>query len=342
MKRQDFTFDLPKELIASRPCENRSGSRLLCVNGSDVVHKKFSDLPDLLNEGDLLIFNDSKVMQARIYGYKDTGGKAEILVERVLEEGRVLAHLKTTNSKIGTVILINDDIEIIVEGRDEALFILKLVNGRDEDKDWLEIMDKYGHMPIPPYMEREDEEFDNNRYQTIYAKKTGSAAAPTAGLHFDDDIFKRLEEKGIDKAFVTLHVGSGTFLPVRVDDIKDHVMHSEIIEVSKEVCDKIRNVRKKGGRVIAVGTTSVRCLETAAKGGELKPYKGETDIFIYPGYKFNSVDMMITNFHLPESTLLMLVSAFAGQDNIKEAYEEAIKERYRFFSYGDAMLLSPK
>ncbi len=342
MKRQDFTFDLPKELIASRPCENRSGSRLLCVNGSNISHKKFSDLPDLLNEGDLLIFNDSKVMQARIYGRKDTGGKAEILVERVLEEGRVLAHLKTTNSKIGTVILINDDIEIIVEGRDEALFILKLVNGRDEDKDWLEIMDKYGHMPIPPYMEREDEEFDNNRYQTIYAKKTGSAAAPTAGLHFDDDIFKRLEEKGIDKAFVTLHVGSGTFLPVRVDDIKDHVMHSEIIEVSKEVCDKIRDVRKKGGRVIAVGTTSVRCLETAAKGGELKPYKGETDIFIYPGYKFNSVDMMITNFHLPESTLLMLVSAFAGQDNIKEAYEEAIKERYRFFSYGDAMLLSPK
>jgi len=337
MQTSDFDFDLPKELIANKPCNQRSASRLLCLNSAgDINHKIFSELPEMLNDKDLLVFNDSKVMQARIYGNKDTGGKAEILVERILDDNKAQAHLKTTNSKIGTIIVVGDQIRLEVVDRDDSFYILKILG----DENWLYVMEKYGHMPLPPYMERDDEELDVNRYQTIYANEAGSAAAPTAGLHFDDELFKELDDIGVSKGFVTLHVGSGTFQPVRVDDVKKHKMHSEYIEVSEKLCNQVIETKKNGGRVIAVGTTSVRCLETASKDGEIKPYNGETDIFIYPGYDFKSVDAMVTNFHLPKSTLLMLVSSFSGKEFIINAYKQAVKEKYRFFSYGDAMFLT--
>ena len=337
MKTLDFDFDLPKELIASKPCKERSASRLLCLSSAgNIDHKIFSELPDMLTDKDLLIFNDSKVMQARIYGNKDTGGKAEILVERILDDGKALAHLKTTNSKIGTIIIVGEKVKLEVIDREDSFYILKIIG----NESWIDIMAKYGHMPLPPYMERDDEDIDVDRYQTIYANEAGSAAAPTAGLHFDEKLFDNLESKGIQKAFVTLHVGSGTFQPVRVDDVKKHKMHSEYIEVTQSLCDKVKETKNNGGRVIAVGTTSVRCLETASKDGQIRPYSGETDIFIYPGYKFKTVDAMITNFHLPKSTLLMLVSSFSGKENIINAYNQAVKEKYRFFSYGDAMFLN--
>lgn len=343
MLTRDFHFDLPEQLIAQHPCENRSESRLLHLsrnpgNISDIQHLIFKNLPELINTGDLLVFNDTRVIPARLYCTKTTGGKVEVLIERLIDSHRCLAHVRASKTpKADSIIYIDHcNHELLVEGRQGDLFVLS----SNDSTSIAEIMQQTGHMPLPPYIDRNDESVDFERYQTVYAKNPGAVAAPTAGLHFDESIFKSLEDKGIKSAFVTLHVGAGTFQPVRVDNIEDHQMHSETIEVSQETVDLCEKTRKQGGRIIAVGTTSVRALESASRGGLLKPFCGETDIFITPGYTFNSVDAMVTNFHLSESTLLMLVSAFAGKDSIKNAYQQAIDKKYRFFSYGDAMFIS--
>ena len=341
MNVSDFDFTLPDELIAHYPMPERTQSRLLVVEptGSDEVelsHRQFSDMESLVNPGDVLVFNDTKVVPARLFGQKQTGGKLEILFERAIDENTFLAHVRSSKSpKTDAVIVIEPGVELIMKGRKEALFILETC-----ELPVFELLERFGHIPLPPYIERQDESLDASRYQTVYAEKPGAAAAPTAGLHFDDGLLERLKEKGVNTAFVTLHVGAGTFQPVRVDNIHDHVMHSEWIDVSQETVDLINSSRQAGGRVICVGTTSVRSLETASQSGELKAFQGDTSIFIYPGYQFKSVDALITNFHLPKSTLLMLVSALSGKENILKAYHEAIERRYRFFSYGDAMFLN--
>ncbi len=338
MKLSDYHYDLPNELIARYPADERSASRLLCLDRKtgEIEHRVFNNLLDLLLPNDLLVFNNSKVMPARLFGQKETGGKVEILIERILDHHHALAHIRASKSpKLNSEIILADDVSIRMIGRENDLFKLQFFS----DKPIIEILEQIGHIPLPPYIDREDEQFDHERYQTIYAEPKGSVAAPTAGLHFDETLIQKLKNKKIDMAFLTLHVGAGTFQPVRVDNIKEHHMHAEWITVSKEVCDKIHAAKKRGGRVIAVGTTSVRSLETAALSGELKPFEGDTDIFIYPGFEFKVIDAMITNFHLPESTLLMLVSAFAGRDNILNAYRVAIEKKYRFFSYGDAMYI---
>ena len=340
MRVSDFDFDLPNEQIARFPAAERTGSRLLKLDGASgsVQHGHFSDIEQLLEPGDLLVMNNTRVIPARLFGRKETGGKLEVLVERVLESRKILAHVRSSKSpKPGARIYLADDqIEATVSGRQGAMFLL------DFEDDVLPQLKEHGHMPLPPYIDREDGSADRLRYQTVFAKKDGAVAAPTAGLHFDEALLERLEKKGVNKAFVTLHVGSGTFQPVRVDSIYDHEMHSEYIEVPESVCEAVRKTRARGNRVVAVGTTSVRCLESASATGEVQPFTGETDIFIYPGYNFRSVDAMITNFHLPQSTLLMLVSAFSGQEEMLNAYDVAVKEGYRFFSYGDAMWLTRK
>ena len=336
MRRDQFHFDLPDELIARQPASQRQGSRLLSLDGGTgkVEHGQFPDLLQYLNVGDLVVFNNTKVIPARLYGQKETGGKIEVLVERVVDHCRVLAHIRASKSpKTGTMLLFEQACSAEMAGRDGELFELEF-NG-----DVLDILDRIGHMPLPPYIDRADTDEDRSRYQTVYADQPGAVAAPTAGLHFDDQLLDAIRNKGVDIAFVTLHVGAGTFQPVRVDNICDHQMHSEWLQVSQEVCDKVLATKKAGGRVVAVGTTSVRCLETAASDGEIAPFEGETDIFIYPGYQFRVVDALLTNFHLPESTLIMLVSALAGRENILNAYNEAVNQRYRFFSYGDAMFI---
>lgn len=337
MQKSDFHYDLPEELIAFRPLDKRSESRLMHLNKQDgaIRHKHFYDLPDLLNPGDLLVFNTTKVMPARLYGKKPTGGKVEILIERVLDDHTALAHIRGGKAlKADRPIQFENGEEASLVGREGELFKLVLESG-----DWTSLMNAVGHMPLPPYIEREDSDFDKERYQTVYANQTGSVAAPTAGLHFDQDILQKLADKGVGRADVMLHVGAGTFQPVRTDDIKDHVMHSEYLEVTEAACAAVNETKARGGRVIAVGTTSVRCLETAWQVGELRPYQGETNIFITPGYDFKAIDGLVTNFHLPESTLLMLVSTLAGMEEIRAAYVAAIQEKYRFFSYGDAMLI---
>ena len=343
MRVADFSFDLPDELVARFPKADRTSSRLLTLDGpsGQVEHKVFSDILSLVNENDLLVFNNTKVIPARMFGQKESGGKLEVLVERVLDEHRVLAHVRASKSpKPGSKIILEGKAEATMVARHGELFELEFA----KDGNVLDILNDIGHMPLPPYIDRPDNEADRERYQTVYGEKPGAVAAPTAGLHFDDKLMAALKDKGINMAFVTLHVGAGTFQPVRVDSVDEHVMHSEYIEVPDEVVKAVAETKAKGGRVIAVGTTSVRSLESAAKvhGGKLDTYFGDTDIFIYPGYQFNVVDAMVTNFHLPESTLIMLVSAFAGQDNIMGAYHTAIKEQYRFFSYGDAMFLTRK
>ena len=341
MQRSDFHFELPEDLIAQQPLDNRSDSRLLCLDrdNGEVVNRQFTDLIDLLEPGDCLVFNDTEVIPARLFGRKASGGKIEILVERLLDERQLLAHVRASKSpKPGSDLYLEDDTPVKVVGREGDLFNLEVTGMRTA----LEVMNEIGHVPLPPYINRQDSTTDKQRYQTVYAKKKGAVAAPTAGLHFDDSLLKNIKEKGVAVAFVTLHVGAGTFLPVRVDNIASHKMHSEIIEVSQETCNTVMAAKEKGGRVIAVGTTSVRCLETATEDGMLKPFAGETDIFITPGYHFKMVDALITNFHLPESTLLMLVSAFAGWENTMAAYRHAVNERYRFFSYGDAMFISSR
>ncbi|CAM4086681.1 tRNA preQ1(34) S-adenosylmethionine ribosyltransferase-isomerase QueA [Pseudoalteromonas byunsanensis] len=341
MRVADFSFELPDELIARHPKKERSSSRLLALDGNsgEISHKVFTDILEMLQPNDIMIFNNTKVIPARMFGQKSTGGKIEVLVERVLDEHRVLAHIRSSKSpKTGATLILEGKAEAIMLGRQGELFELEF----QSEQGVLAILEEIGHMPLPPYIDRPDEEEDKQRYQTVYNEKPGAVAAPTAGLHFDEKLLQQIKDKGVETAFITLHVGAGTFQPVRVDSVDEHVMHSEYIEVPEAVVEAITAAKAKGGRVVAVGTTSVRSLESAAKvhGGELKAFTGDTDIFIYPGYQFKVVDAMVTNFHLPESTLIMLVSAFAGQTHIMDAYHSAIEQRYRFFSYGDAMFLT--
>jgi S-adenosylmethionine:tRNA ribosyltransferase-isomerase len=337
MKRTDFYYHLPQELIAQRPLEQRSASRLLCVDrqSGDLSDRQFNDLPGLLSPGDLLVFNNTKVIPARLYGFKASGGRVEILVERLLNKRECLAQVRASKSpKPGGKLVLEDGSELLVLGRQDSFFQLRSVNA-----DLMGLLQNFGHIPLPPYITREDNEADRQRYQTVFAETPGAVAAPTAGLHFDPALLEQLKNAGIESTTVTLHVGAGTFQPVRVDNIEDHLMHAEWLEVSQSTCDAVAAAKARGGRVIAVGTTAVRSLETAAEGGSLQPYSGDSRIFIYPPYQFRVIDALITNFHLPESTLLMLVSAFAGHKQTLNAYRHAVEESYRFFSYGDAMLL---
>jgi len=339
MQLSDFYFDLPEELIAAYPLEQRSSSRLLCLNGvtGDLSHKIFSDLIDLVEPGDLLVFNDTRVIPARLHGQKESGGKVELLIERVTADNRALVHLRASRTpKEGARLNFEGGINARVLGRQDGLFDLEF----DIESTLIEALEAHGHMPLPPYIKREDQASDRERYQTVYNRAPGAVAAPTAGLHFDEALFDRLAAKGVNKAFVTLHVGAGTFRPVKVDNIEEHQMHAEYIEVSDAACAAIEATRAAGKRVIAVGTTSVRCLETAGASGKMQPYFGDTQIFIYPGYRYQMVDALITNFHLPESTLMMLVSAFVGYENTMNAYAVAVQQKYRFFSYGDAMFIT--
>jgi len=341
MKVADFSFDLPESLIAKYPAEKRTGSRLLVLDGQTggIRHRVFEDLLTLINPGDLLVFNDTKVVPARLFGHKETGGKLEILFERSVSPHRFLAHVRSSKSpKAGSSIVLEGGVILQMLRRQGALFELET----PPEIEVFTMLEQFGHIPLPPYIDRHDEQQDASRYQTVYADKPGAAAAPTAGLHFDQTLLKRLSDKGVNSTFVTLHVGAGTFQPVKVDKIEDHQMHSEWIDVSQETVDLIELTQRRGGRVIAVGTTSLRSLEAASIGGRVQSFTGETDIFIYPGYCFNTVDALVTNFHLPQSTLLMLVSAFSGQAHIFNAYQSAIEHKYRFFSYGDAMFLSPQ
>jgi S-adenosylmethionine:tRNA ribosyltransferase-isomerase len=338
MKRSDFHYDLPPELIAQAPLRERSASRLLCFgrHEGDLSDRQFIDLPQLLSPGDLLVFNNTRVIPARLFGKKASGGKVEILIERLLSKRECLAQVRASKSpKPGGVLALEDGSELQVSGREGGFFHLQATG-----EDLMDTLQRLGHMPLPPYITRADTEDDRQRYQTVYAQTPGAVAAPTAGLHFDEDLLAQLHHVGVHSTQVTLHVGAGTFQPVRVDDIEDHEMHAEWLEVPRSACDAIAAARERGSRVIAVGTTAVRSLETAARDGELKPYSGDSRIFIYPPYEFRAVDAMITNFHLPESTLIMLVAAFAGLDNTLAAYRHAVAQRYRFFSYGDAMLIS--
>jgi len=303
-----------------------------------LTDKRFTDLPTLLESGDLLVFNDTRVIPARLFGHKQSGGKVEVMVERVLDDEILLAHIRASKApKPGTQLVLEQQIECLVQARDGDLFILHQDNGP-----WLELLEQFGHVPLPPYIRRTDDDTDRERYQTVFARNPGAVAAPTAGLHFDREMFDTLQRQGIKSAHITLHVGAGTFQPVRGDDIDSHIMHSERIEVSAAVVDAITQTRQRGGRIIAVGTTVVRSLEAAAASGELIPLRGESNLFIRPGYCFRVVDAMLTNFHLPKSTLLMLVSAFAGTGLIRQAYAHAVAQQYRFFSYGDAMYISAR
>jgi len=336
MQLSDFHYDLPAELIAQQPSAQRGDSRLLVVPaGSDhVLDRHFSDLSELLRPGDLLVFNDTRVLPARMYGEKEMGGKVEVLIERLVSPDLALAHIRASKSpKVGSRILIGGH-TLIMEAREEALFRLRCDRGSFAD-----LMQAHGHMPLPPYIERADTAVDLERYQTVFAQRPGAVAAPTAGLHFERRMLDRLARMGVESAHVTLHVGAGTFQPVRVQNLDQHRMHSEWLEVGAAAVDAVARTRARGGRVVAVGTTSVRSLETAAAGGQLRPYCGDTRLFIRPGYEFRVVDALLTNFHLPESTLLMLVCAFAGYDRTMAAYRHAVTAEYRFFSYGDAMFL---
>ncbi len=337
MRLSDFDYELPDELIAQHPAEQRSHSRMLHVDGAsgEIADRQFLDFSSLLRAGDLLVFNNTRVMAARLHGQKSTGGKVEILIERVIEPTRCLAHVRASKSpKVGSTLLV-EDAKITMVARHDNLFELQLESAGD----FYQLMESHGHMPLPPYIDRDDVADDEERYQTVFAKEMGAVAAPTAGLHFDDAMLQSLTDMGVEQAEVTLHVGAGTFQPVKTENLDEHIMHSEWLSVSEETVEKINACKARGGRVVAVGTTSVRSLETAAKDGELKPYQGDTRLFIRPGYQFQVVDLLLTNFHLPQSTLLMLVSAFAGYENIMRAYRHAVEQRYRFFSYGDAMLL---
>ena len=339
MRRSDFHFDLPPELIAQFPSERRSASRLLALDSpsGELRDLVFSQLPGLLHAGDVMVFNDTRVIPARLLGRKKgSGGRVEVLVERLLEGQRALVHLRASKSPpAGTRLLLEESVEAEVEGREGALFLLRFLDPRELPR----LLEEVGRVPLPPYIDRPPQPLDRQRYQTVYARREGAVAAPTAGLHFDEEMLARLDRMEVERLFVTLHVGAGTFQPVRVEDIGEHRMHAEYAELTPEVCERLRAAKEEGRRVIAVGTTTVRTLESAATEGELRPFRGETDIFIRPGYRFRVVDALITNFHLPESTLLMLVSAFAGYEKVMAAYRHAVAKRYRFFSYGDAMFI---
>ena len=336
MNKQDFYFDLPETLIAQYPLDKRSDSRLLSYDRKtgNIAHHAFKDLPDLLRSGDLLVMNDSQVIPARLYGHKASGGQVELLVERIISEHEFLAHIKASKSpKPGTMIHLDKDYRLTVTEKRDDLYVCETQHDIDI------LLHDIGHVPLPPYISRPDNAFDLGRYQTVYAKHKGSVAAPTAGLHFDEEILSHLLAKGVLIGHVTLHVGAGTFRPVRTDSIYDHKMHSERFVIGAALCEAIKQTKQAGGRVIAVGTTALRTLESAARLGAIEPQSGDTDIFIYPGYQFKVCDGLITNFHLPESTLLMLVSAFIGHQQAMDLYQIAIAQGYRFFSYGDASLL---
>ena len=351
MRVADFDYTLPPELIAQYPLAQRSASRLLTLDAArgEIADRQFAELPALLNAGDLLVFNDTRVIPARVFGRKVTiprkasaarmtsGGKVELLVERVLDAQRVWAHVRASIApKPGSELLLDGEVRVQVLARHDALFELRF----DDARPVVDILQAIGHIPLPPYIQRADQPADHERYQTVFARRDGAVAAPTAGLHFDQALLERLTAQGVEFAHVTLHVGAGTFQPVRVEELKDHRMHAEFVDVSAQVCAQVASTRARGGRVVAVGTTAVRSLESAALGGLLAPFSGDTRLFITPGYQFKAVDALITNFHLPRSTLLMLVCAFAGYENVMRAYRHAVEQKYRFFSYGDAMFIS--
>ena len=340
MKKSDFHFDLPPELIAQAPLAERSASRLLVVDAAHETFedRRFTDLVELLTPGDLLVFNDTRVLPARLFGRKDTGGAVEILIERITGTHEARVQLGVSKKpKAGGRILFDDGSAATVLGRDGEFFVLRFDASETLEKRLLRL----GRMPLPPYIARAADAADDERYQTVYAREAGAVAAPTAGLHFDAPLIEALGERGVDSGCITLHVGAGTFQPVRAERIENHVMHREWLNVGAELVEKIRRTRADGGRIVAVGTTVVRALETATRDGKLAPFAGETQIFIFPGYRFTSIDGLLTNFHLPQSTLLMLVSALAGREFMLDAYRHAVEQRYRFFSYGDAMLILP-
>lgn len=341
MQLSDFYFTLPDELIAQQPLAERRQSRLLSLDGSTgmVSDLLFERLPSLINPGDLLVFNDTRVIPARIFGRKASGGRIEVMIERLLSDNELLVQISASKApkEGGRLLLGDDEYEVEVLSRDDGFYRIRFV----EECSAIDIVQRIGHVPLPPYIERDDEPFDRERYQTVFAQHPGAVAAPTAGLHFDQMMLDQLDSAGVRRATVTLHVGAGTFQPVRVDDITTHRMHCEYVEVPQATCDAIAETRERGGRVVAVGTTVVRSLETASQEGSPEPFCGETSIFIYPSYRFRAIDALITNFHMPESTLLMLVSAFGGRENVLAAYRYAIKQRYRFYSYGDAMIITP-
>ncbi|WP_428086323.1 tRNA preQ1(34) S-adenosylmethionine ribosyltransferase-isomerase QueA [Candidatus Thioglobus sp.] len=334
MLLSEFDFDLPKQLIAQNPPKNRTDSRLLVAN-EPIIDAHFHQILDFIKPKDLLVLNNTKVIPARLFAHKTSGGKVEIMIERLLNEKQVLAMMKASRApKIDSFVTLENGDKAQVVNKENGFYTLEF-----ETDSLLDLLDQVGHIPLPPYIERSDEQADLERYQTVFAEREGAVAAPTAGLHFDKALLKRLKNRGIDHAFVTLHVGAGTFQPVKTDKITEHKMHSEYYEIEQTTVDKINQTKANGGRIVAVGTTAVRSMESAARSGVLKASKEETDIFIYPGFKFQVVDMMITNFHLPKSSLLMLVSAFIGQKRMMKIYQHAIESEYRFFSYGDAMLL---
>lgn len=345
MKLDEFTFDLPEHLIAQTPTKERSASRLMqvCKESSEIKHLFFRDITSLLRPNDLLVRNNVRVIKARLFGHKASGGKLEFLIERVLSDRQIVSQIKASKApKINESVFVVDELsgqafELMVLEKAAGFYRLELLPSMQISLETL--IERCGHLPLPPYIQRKDTDFDAERYQTVYAQKLGAVAAPTAGLHFDNNLFAELKKLGVEIAETTLYVGSGTFQPVRVDNIEEHQMHAERYEVSETLVKQIEKCRQRSGRVIALGTTSLRALESACQSGQIKSQQAETTIFIYPGYTFQCVDALITNFHLPKSTLLMLVSAFAGKEKIMRAYQEAVKESYRFFSYGDAMFL---
>ncbi len=339
MKVSDFQFDLPEHLIAQHPLSQRSASRLLVLDrvSGDTQDRRFGDVPDLLEPDDLLVFNNTRVIPARLWAKKESGGQVEILIERLLDARTALAQLRVNRKPAeGSLLAVEGSARLKVLGRQEEFWRLAVSEGCD----WPQLLDEVGHMPLPPYIDRADEPLDRERYQTVYGKEPGAVAAPTAGLHFDQAILEQIAAIGVRQAFCTLHVGAGTFQPVRTESVTDHEMHAEWLRVDQQLVDAVSETRRRGGRVIAVGTTAVRSLETAASSGELRPYVGDSRLFIYPGYDFRVVDALITNFHLPGSTLIMLVSALAGRENVLAAYRQAVDLEYRFFSYGDAMFIA--
>jgi S-adenosylmethionine:tRNA ribosyltransferase-isomerase len=337
VRRTDFTYELPEELIAQQPLAERSASRLLTLDGATgaLADRQIRELPQLVAPGDLLVFNDTRVIPARLFALKDSGGKVELLLERPLESVRALVHARASKPlRPAMEIQSRGGVIRILEKRGD-LWVIELPEPA------LGFFERYGQMPLPPYIRREPDAQDSARYQSVFARKQGAVAAPTASLHFDADLLSDLDRRGVHRAFITLHVGAGTFQPVRTEAVGAHVMHAEFVEVSRETCEAVAATRQRGGRVIAVGTTVVRALESAAGSGELAPYVGDSSLFIVPGFRFRVVDAMLTNFHLPESTLLMLVSAFAGREAVLAAYRHAVAGQYRFFSYGDAMFVTP-
>jgi S-adenosylmethionine:tRNA ribosyltransferase-isomerase len=338
MKKSDFNYVLPETLIAQKPLAERSASRMLVLDKASGAtnDRQFNELLSFLRPDDLVVFNDTRVIPARLYGHKASGGKVEILIERLEGEHQALAHIKASKApKPGSFLNLDGGGVCEMLEREQDLFRLRFIT----EQPLLELLATIGHIPLPPYIDRPDDADDLQRYQTLFAQRAGAVAAPTAGLHFDQPMLEALDQQGIAKAFVTLHVGSGTFQPVRVENLADHVMHKEFFQVSAETVTAVEQTRARGGRVVAIGTTAVRALESASRSGRLQAGFGDTDLFITPGYRFQSVDALLTNFHLPESTLLMLISAFAGYQPVMQAYQHAIQQQYRFFSYGDAMLI---